>query len=1201
MEFRLLGAVEACIDGRVIDLGHPRQRCVLAVLLLEANRMVPTERLIERVWADRPPQRARVAVSGYVSRLRRILAPSADAVRITRRSGGYLLAVDPMAVDVHRFAALVSRARQARDGGRQDQAVGLFAQGLRLWSSEAFEGMDTPWLNDTREVLDTERSAALLDSNELVIAAGGHAGLLAQLSTYTAGHPLDERAAGQLVLALHRSGRQADALHHYERLRRRLAAELGADPGQALQRVHRQILTADPALSLQIPDRSGVPTAAPPPMEEPNGHRGASPPDAIPAPRQQHRAARFVGRESELGQLAAALDLARAGRGQVVTVCGPAGIGKTRLCQEGAELAAAAGFTVVWGRCWSGGGAPALWPWQPILTELCGPAAAGLLGQDAEGPFGQDRPGPASVDPERFSRFTAVVERLAALSTPVFLVIDDLHAAEPGAVLLAEFVARMRHRLRLVMVVTAREGDRSGPGVGVSGTRLEGLEPEATRVELGRFTVSDTAAFLAAHDVAGPDPDLLAAVHQVTAGNPLHLHRLLALGAPGGPGSPGRPRRSCILPTGMRNVIERSVRQVGIGTRRVLARSTILGPTPSVAGTSVVAGVGSAEVLDAVGQAAGFGLVGMVRSDSFEFSHDLVREALAATLSPRERMDTHARALAALGDVGAGESHQLTARRVHHAVHAAGRSRADAAAAVAACRAAAASMIQRYDYEQAAQLLCTAVELHERASLGAPAADLLLEWARAVQSTGRLTEARMVYARAVEAARAADDPAAYARAALGLGGVWVNEHRDHASRERVLALQRDALDGLGPDHAALRCHLQVRLSAEMVYVAGNPVADVLTGLEQARRLGDRQLLAEALSLTHHALLRADHTTDRLPLAEELIAVASAAGDGVLALMGLLWRTVDLFHLGDSRAERTLADLRVRAEALHCRSIQYVAAVQDVMLTIRAGRLSQAEEAAASAYRMGQEVGDADAFGYHAAHLLAIRWMQGRGAELVDLAAEAATSPTLVLAEFTFQATLARLAAEAGQLQRARHALDRITQAGLAALPQSSTWLTGMLGIVESAAALGDAGIAGQAYHLLHPYADLPIMPSLAVVCFGSVHRPLGLAALTVGDIEASVHHLRDAVDANTRLGNHPMTTCAQAELAQVLRRRGRSGDHRQARHLLLEASGNGAAMGMNVRAERWRAEAMQAHRVPARETPLPRAGAMGLDPLNPIL
>ena len=1191
MEFRLLGEVEARIDGRFVDLGHSRQRCVLAVLLLEANRVVPTERLIERVWADRPPQRARVAVSGYVSRLRRILARSADAVRITRRSGGYLLAVDSMAVDVHRFAELVSRARQARDSGRQDQAVELFAQALRLWSSEAFEGMDTPWLNDTREVLDTDRSAAVLDSNELVMAAGGHSGLLAQLSTYTAGHPLDERAAGQLVLALYRCGRQADALQHYERVRRRLAAELGADPGQALQRLHRQILTADPALSLQIPDRSGVPTATPPPMEEVNGHRGAPPPHAIPAPRQQHRAAGFVGRGFELGQLAAALDLACAGRGQVVTVCGPAGIGKTRLCQEGAALASAAGFTVVWGRCWSGGGAPALWPWKPILGELCGPAAAGLLGQDADGLFGHDRPErePQNVDPERFSRFTAVVERLAALSAPVFLVIDDLHAAEPGAVLLTEFVARMRHQLRLVMVVTAREDDRSGPGAGVSGTRLEGLEPEATRVELGRLTVADTAAFLAAHDVADPDPDLLAAVHQVTAGNPLHLHRLLALGAPGGP---GRPRRSCVLPTGMRNVIERSVRQVGNSARRVLARSTILGPTPSVAGTSVVAGVGSAEVLDAVGEAAGFGLVCMIRSDSFEFSHDLVRESLAATLSARERVDTHARALAALGDGGAGESHELTARRAHHAVHAAGRSRADAAAAVAACRAAAASMIQRYDYEQAAQLLSTAVELHERASLGAPAADLLLEWARAVQSTGRLTEARTVYGRAVEAARAAGDPAAYARAALGLGGVWVNEHRDHASRERVLALQRDAMDGLGPDHAALRCHLQIRLSADMVYVAGHPVADVLAGLEQARRLGDRQLLAEALSLTHHALLRPDHTTDRLPLAEELIAVASAAGDGVLALMGLCWRTVDLFHLGDPGAERALADLRVRAEALHCRSIRYVAAVLDVMLTIRAGRLSQAEEAAATAFGLGQEVGDADAFGYHAAHLLAIRWMQGRGAELVDLAAEAAMSPTLVLAEFTFQATLARLAAEAGQLQRARHALDRLTQAGLAALPQSSTWLAGMLGIVETAAALGDAGIAGQAYHLLRPYADLPIMPSLAVVCFGSVHRPLGLAALTVGDIEASIHHLRDAVHANTRLGNHPMTTCAQAELAQVLRRRGRPGDHRQARHLLLEASGNGAAMGMNVRAERWRAEALEGHRVPARETPLPRAGAL---------
>jgi hypothetical protein len=283
-------------------------------------------------------------------------------------------------------------------------------------------------------------------------------------------------------------------------------------------------------------------------------------------------------------------------------------------------------------------------------------------------------------------------------------------------------------------------------------------------------------------------------------------------------------------------------------------------------------------------------------------------------------------------------------------------------------------MAARFDYERAAELLATAVSLHERAGLGA-------------------------------------------QAALGLGGVWVNEHRDRAERERVLALQRDALAVLEPDQAALRCRLRVRLAAEMVY-SGGPLGEVLAALEEARRLGDRQALAEALSLTHHALLRPDHTADRLALADELVEVASAAGDGVLVLMGLCWRVLDLFHLGDHRAERALADLRGRADAVNCRSILYVASVLDVMLTIRQGRL-----------------GDADAFGYYATHLLAIRWMQGRGAELVDLAAETVDSPTLVQAEFAFRATLARLAAEAGQQQRARRALDQLTVAGLAARPR----------------------------------------------------------------------------------------------------------------------------------------------------------------------
>ena len=248
-QFRLLGAVEASVGGRPIELGHPKQRAVLAVLLVEAGRTVPIDRLVTRVWGDRPPPRARVTVSGYVSRLRAAFAAHGGP-RIAQRSGAYTLIAEVLDVDLYRFADLVARARRARAEGHDAEAVGLLDAALGLWRGEPFTGAETPWLSGLRVTLEAARYAAVLDRNDLVLAASGHADLVGGLAALAAAHPLDERLAGQLVLTLYRCGRRAEALWHYDRLRRRLADELGTDPGPPLRRLHQQMLTADSALAV---------------------------------------------------------------------------------------------------------------------------------------------------------------------------------------------------------------------------------------------------------------------------------------------------------------------------------------------------------------------------------------------------------------------------------------------------------------------------------------------------------------------------------------------------------------------------------------------------------------------------------------------------------------------------------------------------------------------------------------------------------------------------------------------------------------------------------------------------------------------------------------------------------------------------------------------------------------------------------------
>ncbi|MFD4638177.1 BTAD domain-containing putative transcriptional regulator [Lentzea sp. NPDC058436] len=288
VELRVLGQVEVLVGGRPLEIGHARQRCVLAVLLVDANRVVTMDQLLDRVWAERLPHRARQVASNYVSRLRRVLAGHAEIVRL---GGGYVLRVDPEAVDLHRFRRLVEQAR--------GQALELLEEAAGLWRGEAFEGVETPWIAGVRESLARERFAADADRVDLALAQGGHAALVAELTERADAHPLDERVTGQLVLALHRSGRQADALSRFHDLRVRLADELGTDPGPELRELYQRILATTRAAGPEVPRQ-------------------------LPAPPE------LTGRAEQLALLDKAL-LGTSGTVLITAVAGAGGIGKTWL------------------------------------------------------------------------------------------------------------------------------------------------------------------------------------------------------------------------------------------------------------------------------------------------------------------------------------------------------------------------------------------------------------------------------------------------------------------------------------------------------------------------------------------------------------------------------------------------------------------------------------------------------------------------------------------------------------------------------------------------------------------------------------------------------------------------------------------------------------------------------------------------------
>jgi YVTN family beta-propeller protein len=250
LEFRILGPFEVVEQQRLVVLGGPKQRALLAILLLRRGEVVSSDRVIDQLWGERPPATAAKTLQGYVSHLRKALG---DEVLLTR-GGGYRLAVAPGQVDAERFEALVADARHALADGDAAGARELLGSALALWRGETLADLAyEPFAQGVIARLEEVRLAALEDRIDADLTLGQHRGVVGELEALVGLHPHRERLLGQLMLALYRSGRHADALDVYRRGRQALADELGLEPGAELRALEQRILTHDPALNPAIP------------------------------------------------------------------------------------------------------------------------------------------------------------------------------------------------------------------------------------------------------------------------------------------------------------------------------------------------------------------------------------------------------------------------------------------------------------------------------------------------------------------------------------------------------------------------------------------------------------------------------------------------------------------------------------------------------------------------------------------------------------------------------------------------------------------------------------------------------------------------------------------------------------------------------------------------------------------------------------
>lgn len=679
IEFRVLGPLEVVRRGRLLDIGGGRKRALLAVLLLHANEVVSSDRLIDEVWGDRPPATAPKIVQGYVSQLRKALSDDGGGSVLVTRTPGYVLRLEPGQLDAEHFVALLARGRAALAEGAAGDAEMLLREALELWRGPpladfAFDSFAAEEIARLEEL----RLAAVEERIDADLALGRESDLVAELEAFVARHPLRERPRGQLMLALYRCGRQAEALQAYQDARRALLEELGLEPGRSLRQLEQAILQQDPSLDLAI-------TPTPPAEVTPSGRRV-----------ERRAAGVFVGRERELAGLLEALHDAISGRGRLVLIGGEPGIGKSRLVEE---LASRAGKAEVhWGRCWEVGGAPPYWPWvqairsyvrernaEQLRGEL-GPGAADIaelvveirerlpdLGAPSVLP--ESAPGPARAVHARFRLFDSIADFLknASRSGPLVLVLEDLNWADDDSLLLLEFVARELGEAHVLVIGTYRDIDLSRRHP-LSRTLGElARERLFERVLLRGLSHADVEQFIEAACGFVPDEGLVYAVHTQTEGNPFFVGEVVRLlieeGALTREQSRVAERWRVRIPEGVREAIGRRLNHLSEPCNETLSLASAIGRAFTLDQLlHLTDDLSEDELLELLEEAIAAHVIEELSSApvGYQFTHALIQGTLADELSLTRRVRLHARIAETLEELYAADIESHAAELAHH-------------------------------------------------------------------------------------------------------------------------------------------------------------------------------------------------------------------------------------------------------------------------------------------------------------------------------------------------------------------------------------------------------------------------------------------------------------------------------------------------------------------------------------------------------
>ncbi len=822
----------------------------------------------------------------------------------------------------------------------------------------------------------------------------------------------------------------------------------------------------------------------------------------------------LVGRQRELEQISGLLTRAEAGTGAIALAIGEPGIGKTSLLEAATADAARRGFAIAWGRAWEVSSAPPYWPWIEVLREL---AARGTeLGAlaDVLPDVARRGPTPESSDPWRLYDAVLGFLQAAAAREPIAIVLDDLHAADPSTVKLAELVAPHIRRMPMVLFASYRDVEaRRDPQIE---TGLARLGRHAEALHLSRLDVG-SVGILVRERFGRDDKDTTRMIHDASDGNPLFVGELLKLVAARGADS----RDGRDVPAGVRAVIRERLALLSPATVALLQAAAIIGRTFGVTAPADVAGVTPGALEDAINEAVASEVVEAAENGRFRFSHALVAETLVADLAPAVRAKLHRRAAEALERAHERDPAAPLAEIARHWARAGAEHAARAVSSATAAARAAASRLAFEDagalYEDALKALAIAApnDLPQRA-------ELLVAQGDAYVRAGDRTRASGPCKRAGDLAAALDDGVLFARAALAYGADAAVAMIDAS----LVEMLERALAHLPDTDNPWRAKVAARLAAARQPATNveEPVALAREAIAMARRVGDPIVLRDVLFSAVGALVDFAQPAERAALNEELLDMLG--GDTVRTLRTLQRLAFDRIELGDLAGfVQTVVRFESLGVATNQLRYQWQPQLFRSMQAYWEGRLEEARRYQEEAFAIRERLGD-DSTGLLRTLRTNMLFGFGDAGDAIDSLVTTIAGPE----PQAFRCIRAWALVTAGRLDEADH--DR---QWLLANPSPQTPVYHALnGYAEVAWTFRDRELAARHQTMASVSAGrAQLVTSVAFMFLGVVDHGLMRTALVLEDWQRAQRYRDSALVLCDRLGAFPLRAQIAREWAEA--------------------------------------------------------------------